>query len=541
MQPGRIVTLSSVSGLIGNRGQVNYSAAKAGVIGATKALAVELASRAITVNCVAPGLIETDMSSEHAPVEEILKAIPARRVGNRGRSGRCRVLPRLAAGVVRDAPGHRRQRRPVLMRRVVVTGMAGICALGSDWPTIETGLRAGRNTVRRMPAWDMYRNLNTRLAAPIEGFSPPEHWNRKQLRSMGRVSQLAVRASELALTDAGLLGDPLLRSGRVGVASGSSVGSTPDIGDFGELLLTGESKGLNANSYVRMMPHTTGANIGIFFGLRGRMISTSTACTSGSQGVGFAYEAIKHGYQDVMLGGGAEELCPSEAMAFDMLYATSQRNDDPGSTPRPYDRERDGLVIGEGGGMLVLEELECARARGARIYAEVAGFATNSDGAHVTRPEEETMRVVMELALRSASLEPAAIGYVDGHGTATEQGDIAETRATSALFGPRMPISSQKSYLGHSLGACGALESMFSHRDDARRLVCADTEPGQRGSTLRRTRLHRRDRPQHGGRIRDEQQLRVRRGQYVAGLPALARVSALTVPAPCAPRDARES
>jgi len=348
------------------------------------------------------------------------------------------------------------------MRRVVVTGMSGICALGSDWPTIEAGLRAARNAVRRMPAWDMYKDLNTRLAAPIAGFAPPDHWNRKQLRSMGRVSQLAVRASELALIDAGLLGDPLLRSGRAGVACGSSIGSTPDISDFAQMLLTGDSKGLNANSYVRMMPHTTGANIGIFFGLRGRIIPTSTACTSGSQGVGFAYEAIKHGYQDVMLGGGAEELCPSEAMAFDMLYATSQRNDDPGSTPRPYDRDRDGLVIGEGGGMLVLEELERARARGARIYAEVAGFATNSDGAHVTRPEEETMRVVMELALRSANLEPAAIGYVDGHGTATEQGDIAETHATSALFGPRMPISSQKSYLGHSLGACGALESMFS-------------------------------------------------------------------------------
>jgi 3-oxoacyl-[acyl-carrier-protein] synthase II len=348
------------------------------------------------------------------------------------------------------------------MRRVVVTGMAGICALGSDWPTIEAGLRARKNAVRRMPAWDKFKDLNTRLAAPIDGFEPPDHWNRKQLRSMGRVSQLAVRAAELAFTDAGLLGDPLLRSGRVGIASGSSVGSTAAIGEFGELLLTGNSKGLNANSYVRMMPHTTGANIGIFFGLRGRLIPTSTACTSGSQGVGFAYEAIKHGYQDVMLGGGAEELCPSEAMAFDMLYATSQRNDDPGSTPRPYDRDRDGLVIGEGGAMLVLEELQHARARGARIYAEVAGFATNSDGSHVTRPEEETMRVVMELALRSANLEPSAIGYVDGHGTATEQGDIAETRATSALFGSRVPISSQKSYLGHTLGACGALESMFS-------------------------------------------------------------------------------
>jgi 3-oxoacyl-[acyl-carrier-protein] synthase II len=348
------------------------------------------------------------------------------------------------------------------MRRVVVTGMSGLCALGSDWPAIEAGLRAGRNAVRTMPAWDAYKDLNTRLAAPIEGFAPPEHWSRKQLRSMGRVSQLAVRAAELALTDAGLLGDPVLRSGRVGVACGSSIGSTPDISDFAQMLLTGDAPGLNANSYVRMMPHTTGANVGIFFGLRGRIIPTSTACTSGSQGVGFAYEAIKHGYQDVMLGGGAEELCPSEAMAFDMLYATSRRNDDPGSTPRPYDRDRDGLVIGEGGCMLVLEELGHAQARGARIYAEVVGFATNSDGTHVTRPEEETMRIVMELALRSAGLEPAAIGYVNGHGTATEHGDIAETRATSALFGPRMPLSSQKSYLGHTLGACGALESMFS-------------------------------------------------------------------------------
>jgi 3-oxoacyl-[acyl-carrier-protein] synthase II len=347
------------------------------------------------------------------------------------------------------------------MRRVVITGMAGICALGSDWPTIEAGLRRGRNAVRTMASWDMYKDLGTRLAAPIEDFAPPSHWNRKQLRSMGRVSQLAVRSAEIALTDAGLLGDPLLRSGRVGVACGSSIGSTADISDFAQMLLNGDSPGLNANSYVRMMPHTTGANVGIFFGLRGRIIPTSTACTSGSQGVGFAYEAIKHGYQDLMLGGGAEELCPSEAMAFDMLYATSRRNHDPGSTPRPYDRDRDGLVIGEGSGMLVLEELEHARARGARIYAEVVGFATNSDGSHITRPEQETMRIVMELALRCAGLDPAAVGYVSGHGTATEHGDIAETRATSAVFGTRMPLSSQKSYLGHTLGACGALESMF--------------------------------------------------------------------------------
>lgn len=348
------------------------------------------------------------------------------------------------------------------MKRVVVTGIGTLSALGSEWPRIEAGLRGRANTVRRMASWDRYTEMSTRLAAPLDGFEPPAHWNRKQLRGMGRVSQLAVCAAERALTDAGLIGDPLLKSGRVGVACGSSIGSTADISDFAQMLLTGTSPGLNANSYVRMMPHTTTANVGIFFGLKGRLIVTSTACTSGSQGIGFAYEAVRNGQQTAMLGGGAEELCPSEAIAFDLLYATSRRNDAPHTTPRPYDRDRDGLVIGEGAGMLVLEEYEHARARGARIHAEVVGFATNSDGSHVTRPEASTMQVVMELALQDAGLAPEAIGYVNGHGTATEQGDIAETQATARLFGPRMPISSQKSYLGHTLGACGALESIFS-------------------------------------------------------------------------------
>jgi 3-oxoacyl-[acyl-carrier-protein] synthase II len=348
------------------------------------------------------------------------------------------------------------------MRRVVVTGLGGITAFGSTWPEVEARFRAGHNAVRRMPEWDALTDLGTRLAAPVAGFAPPDHWTRKQLRSMGRVSQFAVRSAELALADAGLADDPCIRDGRMGVASGSSVGSTPDICDFIEMLKTGSSAGLNANSYVRMMPHTTAANVGIFFGLTGRIIPTSSACTSGSQGIGYAYEAIRFGRQQLMLGGGAEELCPSEAMAFDFLYATSRRNDDPGSTPRPYDRDRDGLVIGEGGGMLVLEELDHARARGARVHAEVVGYASNSDGAHVTRPQEATMRRVMEMALEDAGLPAEAIGYVNVHGTATEQGDIAESRATAAVFGKRTPVSSQKSYLGHTLGACGSLEAWFT-------------------------------------------------------------------------------
>ncbi|MFM9871226.1 beta-ketoacyl-ACP synthase [Achromobacter xylosoxidans] len=348
------------------------------------------------------------------------------------------------------------------MHRVVVTGMAGISALGSDWVGIRRAFEDGRSAIRAMPEWSRYQELNTRLAGPIEDFQAPAHWTRKQLRSMGRVSQLSVRAAEQALDDAGLLGDPCIADGRMGVACGSSIGSTAEIRAFGNMLLNGLTDDLNANSYVRMMPHTTAANIGIFFELKGRIIPTSSACTSGSQGIGYAYEAVRYGRQALMLAGGAEELCPSEAMVFDALYATSQKNDTPGLTPRPYDRDRDGLVIGEGGGMLVLESLEHAQARGARIHAEIVGFGSNSDGTHITRPDARTMRIAMELALADAGLPPQAIGYVNGHGTATEQGDIAETEATHGLFGNRMPISSQKSYLGHTLGACGALESWFS-------------------------------------------------------------------------------
>ena len=348
------------------------------------------------------------------------------------------------------------------MHRVVVTGIGGVCALGSDWATIESGLRAGRNAVRVMPEWDRYAEMGTRLGAPIPDFAPPAHWTRKQLRSMGRVSQLAVRSSEFALADAGLLGDATIGDGRLGVACGSSVGSTADISDFAQMLLTGASTGLNANSYVRMMPHTTAANVSFFFGRTGRMIPTSSACTSASQAIGYAYEAVGSGRQAMMLAGGAEELCPSQAMAFDLLYATSRRNDAPELVPQPYDRDRDGLVVGEGSGMLVLETLEGALARGARIHAELAGFASNCDGTHVTRPREETMCRVMAAALDDAGIAPEQVGYVNGHGTATEHGDIAETQATAKLFGARMPISSQKSYLGHTMGACGALEAWIT-------------------------------------------------------------------------------
>ena len=349
-----------------------------------------------------------------------------------------------------------------MLNRVVVSGIGGISAFGRDWASIQTAFKQGRNAVQNMGWQGQYPDLEAQLGAPIEGYAPPAHWTRKQLRSMGRVSYLCVDAAEQALADAGLLGDERIKDGRMGVACGSSTGSTADIRDIGELLLTGRSAHFSANTYVRMMPHTTAANVGIFFGLTGRIIPTSSACSSGSQGIGYAYEAIKYGMIETMLAGGGEEFCPSEVYVFDSLYAASRRNNEPAQTPRPYDAGRDGLVIGEGAGILVLESLAHAQARGAKIYAEIVGYGANSDGSHVTRPQKATMQRCMALALEDAGLEPAQIGYVNGHGTATEQGDIAETQATEALFGSRMPISSQKSYLGHTLGACGALESWFS-------------------------------------------------------------------------------
>jgi 3-oxoacyl-[acyl-carrier-protein] synthase II len=348
------------------------------------------------------------------------------------------------------------------MRRVAVTGMGGISALGDCWESIERAFRAGTSAVRYMTEWDRFGDMGTRLGAPCDSFEVPAHWNRKQLRGMGRVSRLAVRAAELALDDAALTGSATLRDGEAGVACGSCVGSAPDVVDFAHMLIDGDGSRVNANSYIRMMPHTAAANVGIFFGMTGRVIPTSSACTSGSQAIGYAFEAIRHGLQKIMLAGGAEELCPTQAKAFDTLYAASRRNDAPHASPRPYDAERDGLVVGEGAAMLVLEDLEHARARGARIHAEILGFATNSDGIHATRPEVRTMSAVMQQALANAGATAAQVGYVNGHGTATLHGDVAESQATAAVFGARMPISSQKSFLGHTLGACGALEAWFS-------------------------------------------------------------------------------
>lgn len=349
-----------------------------------------------------------------------------------------------------------------MSRRVAVTGMAGISPVGNDWPNIRERLASYRNAVRRMPDWLAYEGLNTQLGAPASEFAVSERYTLKTTRSMGRVALMATRASELALIDAGLIDDPLLRSGWMGIAFGSSAGTPKAICDFGRMIEEKTTKGINATTYIKMMAHTAPVNIGIFLGVTGRVITTSSACTSGSQGIGYAFEAIRSGRQRAMIAGGAEELCVTEAAVFDTLFATSVRNNAASTTPRPFDADRDGLVIGEGAAALILEDLDHARARGATIYAELVGFGTNSDGCHVTHPDPETMTVAMQLALADADLPPSAIGYVNAHGTGTQHGDIAESQATWNVFGDSVPISSLKSYMGHTLGACGALEAWIS-------------------------------------------------------------------------------
>ena len=350
-----------------------------------------------------------------------------------------------------------------MSRRVVVTGMAGLSPIGLDWKQAGESLRAGRSGVRRMDEWDAIDGLQTRLGAPVRGFETPASWPRRRIRSMGRDSLLATRSAELALEDAGLADHPVLRGGRTGIAYGCTQGSPSGLEVYArQFYAKGTTRGIRGSDYIRFMSHTNAAHIAQFFGIRGRIVPTTSACTSGSQGIGYAYEAIRYGRQDVMLGGGAEELGGIDAAIFDILLAASTRNDEPERSPRPYDVARDGVVVAEGAATLVLEELEHARARGAGIRAEVIGWATNCDGSHLTNPDPDGMEQVMRLALEDAGIPGEAVDYVNSHGTGTEVGDIAESDATRRVFGERTPVSTLKGHTGHTLGACGAIEAWMT-------------------------------------------------------------------------------
>jgi 3-oxoacyl-[acyl-carrier-protein] synthase II len=349
------------------------------------------------------------------------------------------------------------------VRRVVVTGMGIASPIGHTVDAAIESLRNGRSGIVTKPEWGKYAGLYTRLAGEVRGLALA--YPRKAARTMGRVALLAVYATERALADAGLSVESL-GSLRLGLAHGSTHGSSSSMQPpLERVFLQHTFEGMPSSAYFKFMSHTTAANLAIFFGVHGRVLTTCSACTSGSQGVGYGYEAIKHGHEDVMICGGAEELHELHAATFDVMYATSTKyNERPELSPRPYDVARDGMVVGEGAGTLVLEELEHAVARGARIHAEVVGFGTNCDGQHATSPSVDGMADAMRRALADAGVPATAVRYVNGHGTATELGDIAESHATANVLGPEVAISSTKSFTGHTLGACGAIESIFAIR-----------------------------------------------------------------------------
>lgn len=348
------------------------------------------------------------------------------------------------------------------MRRVVVTGIGIVSPLGCDFDAASARLRANESGVVAMPEWDSVQHFSPRVAARV---TVPKHLEipHKAARSMGRVAQLATIATQLAVDDAGITDDELA-SGAVGLAYGSTHGSSKANEEWVRKLVAQDGfLGMSATTYLKFMSHTTAANLATHFGVRGRVICTSAACVSGTQAIGHGFETIGAGLCDVMVCGGSEELHFTHAAVFDMLHAASKAfNSTPELTPRPFDQRRDGLVVGEGAGTLVLEEYERAKRLGKTIYAEISGFGTNCDGTHVTNPSRDGMRGSMELALASARCGPEAIDYVNAHATGTVIGDIAESQATYALFGNRVPVSSLKGHLGHTLGACGTLELAFS-------------------------------------------------------------------------------
>ncbi len=347
-------------------------------------------------------------------------------------------------------------------RRVVVTGMGVVSPIGDTYPETLAALRAGRHGISFMSAWEGIPHLSTRLAAParapqIAGLS------KKLSRTMGRVSQLSTVATAEAIADAGLDPDEI-RSGSVGLAYGSTHGSSSANEAWVRKLVTQNGfLGLASTSYLKFMSHTTAANLALYFGLRGRVTTTCAACVSASQAIGAAYEAIKLGVTDCMIAGGAEELHFSHAGVFEIMYATSRAfNDTPEFAPRPFDIRRDGLVVGEGAGTFVVEELERAKAKGRRIHAEIVGYGTNCDGTHATNPSSEGMSQAMRLALDDAKLGPGDVHYVNAHATGTVIGDAAESHAMGSVFSDRVPVSSLKGHMGHTLGACGAIEAALS-------------------------------------------------------------------------------
>jgi 3-oxoacyl-[acyl-carrier-protein] synthase II len=347
------------------------------------------------------------------------------------------------------------------MNRVVITGRGAVSPYGVGVATLTDNFWQGKSAVRLIEEWQSIKGLGSFIAAPVPPLDPKKYLPRSARRTMGDMAVYATIAAREAIEDAGIT-EEQLHSGEIGIAIGSTTGSPVEYNNFYEEYFSSHSiESMKSGMFFKIMGHSCSANVMYALGISGEQWAPTSACTSSSQAIGLGYLLVKQGRQRAVICGGADEVHHSVTMVFDIIRAASHNNDQPEQTPRPFDSNRDGVVCGGGAGILMIESLESALSRGARIYAEITGFGHASDPGHIANPSMKAMAGVMTDALKEAGLRPDEVDYVNAHATGTERGDLAEAKAIGTVVGPTVPASSLKGHMGHTLGASGALESIL--------------------------------------------------------------------------------
>jgi 3-oxoacyl-[acyl-carrier-protein] synthase II len=351
-------------------------------------------------------------------------------------------------------------------RRVVITGVGLVTPLGSGTEKNWQALIAGRSGIGPLTLFDC-RDFPVRFAGEVTDFDPAAFIEKKEIKKIDRFAQFGLAAAQMAMDDSGFVIDPQLAH-RVGVVIGVGMGGISTVEEYHEEFLKSGLKRVSPFLIPRLIANLAPAQIAIRFGCTGVNYTATSACASGGHAVGEAYRQVRFGYQDMIIAGGAEAaLTPMGVGGFAVMRALSTRNEDPQGASRPFDLGRDGFVMAEGAGIVILEELRHAQSRGARIIAEVVGFGANSDAYHITTPAPEGRgaKECMELALADGGLDAAEVDYINAHGTSTQYNDANETEAIRRVFGKRahkLAVSSTKSMTGHLLGAAGGVEAAFT-------------------------------------------------------------------------------
>ena len=350
-------------------------------------------------------------------------------------------------------------------RRVVVTGMGMVSPIGHTVDESWQAAIAGQSGVGLNQSFDA-TDFGVKICASVKDFDISQYINPKEARRMDSFIQLGIAAAAQAIEDAGIESHPA-DADRIGVAIGSGIGGINTIEETHATLVKSGPRRVSPFFVPGVVINMISGNVSIQHGFKGPNVAVVTACTTGTHNIGFGARMIQYGDADVMVVGGAEAATsPITVAGFNSMRALSTRNDDPAAASRPWDQDRDGFVLGEGAGVLVIEEYERAKARGAKIYAEVLGFGMSADAFHITGPSEacEGGAAAMQNALNDAKLNPADLGYLNAHGTSTPLGDVAETKGVKSIFGDdtKLYISSTKSMIGHLLGAAGSVEAIFA-------------------------------------------------------------------------------